>query len=378
MRRVGLVLTVATLWLLALSPALPCTLCPGIQNTAPLRQELAQSKMALFGTLTNPQLKAGGGSVDLQIESVLKSDPFLGGKKTVTLPKYVPVDPKNPPKYLVFCDIVNNQIDPYRPLAMRSAAVVDYLRGAAALDPKDRPAGLRYFFRYLDHTDPDVAQDAYLEFSKASDQEIGAVAKQLDPDKLRRLVNDPQTPATRIGLFAFLLGACGGERDAAFLRGLLEKPSERTIGAMDGVLAGYMHLRPREGWEFAQTALRDGKKPFTERDAVLRTLRFYHGAKGDEHRKEILDGLRVLVPQGDIADLAIEDLRRWQWWDLTPVVLSQWGKPSHGAPIMKGAIVRYALSCPQAEAAAFVKKVRAQEGDVVRRQEEILQFDKKK
>jgi hypothetical protein len=378
MRRAGIGVLVA---LLALSPALACTLCQGIQNytKAPLRQELAQSKVVLYGTLTNPRLGAGGsGTVDLQIESVLKSDPVVAGKKTITLGRYVPVDPKNPPRYLVFCNVEKNQLDAYRPLEVRSAAVVDYLRGTAALDPKDRPAMLFYFFRYLDHADPDVRTDAYLEFARASDQEVGAVAKRLDPEKLRRLVNDPQTPAGHIGLFAFLLGACGGERDAAFLRGLLDKPTERTVSAMDGILAGYAQLQPRQGWEFALGVLKDPKKPFTERDAVLRTLRFYHGWKGDEHRREILEGLRSLLPQGDIADLAIEDLRRWQWWDHTATVLALWGRPTHNAPIMKGAIVRYALSSPQAEATEFVKKVRAQEPDIVRRQEEILQFDKKK
>ncbi len=64
---------------------------------------------------------------------------------------------------------------------------------------------------------------------------------------------------------------------------------------------------------------------------------------------------------------------------MTSQVLAQWGKPTHSAPIMKAAIVRYALSCPQTEAADFVKKVRLQEPDIVRRQEEQLaQFEKKK
>lgn len=378
MRRAALALTLASLSLLVIPPALPCTLCPGMQNAAPLRQDLANSKLVLFGTLANPKLGAGGGSVDLQIESVLKNDPVLAGKKTVTLPRYVPIDPKNPPKYLVFCDVARNQIDPYRPMQVRSAAIVDYLRGAAMIDPKDRTAGLLYFFRYLDNADPDIAGDAYLEFARANDAEIGAVAKQLDPEKLRRLVNDPQTPAQRMGLYSFLLGACGGEREAAFLRSLMEKPTERTVSAMDGILAGYIQLRPRDGWEFAVNTLKDGKKPFTERDAVLRTLRFFHGAKGEDHRRDILQGLAALLPS-EMGDLAMEDLRRWGWWDLTPQVLAEWGKPAHSAPIFKSAIVRYALCAPQPEAAEFVKKVRQQEPDLVRRQEEQLaQFEKKK
>jgi hypothetical protein len=372
-------IAIVALLLVICSPALPCTLCPGQQNVAPLRQVMGQSKLVLYGTLANPKLGGTtGGTVDLQIESVLKSDPFVAGKKLVTLSKYVPIDPKSPPKYLVFCDLFNNQLDPYRAYPVKSAAVVDYLRGAADLDPKNTTAALHYFFRYLDHADPDVAGDAYLEFARATDAEVGQVAKKLDPEKLRRLVNNAQTPDSRLGLFAFLLGACGGDREADFLRSLLDKPTERTVKAMDGILAGYIQLRPKEGWQLALGVLRDSQKQFTEREAVLRTLRFFRGWKGDDNKREILEGYRTALPQGDIADLVIEDLRKWQWWDETPRVLSLFGKPSHNAPIMRGTIIRYALSCPQPEAVDFVKKLRQQEPDAVRRQEELLQFDKKK
>jgi len=59
-------------------------------------------------------------------------------------------------------------------------------------------------------------------------------------------------------------------------------------------------------------------------------------------------------------------------------VLAQYGKESHKAPIMKGAIVRYALCCPKPEAADFIKNVRQQDAETVRRQEELLKFEQKK
>src|SRR5262249_42279845 len=112
--------------LLLPAPALPCTLCgSNVPNTATLRQDFPASKMVLYGTVTNAKLNAGGtGSVDLQIASVLKNDPFLNGKKAVQLAKYVPDDPKDPPKYLVFCNTINGKLDPYRALPLKSAAVV--------------------------------------------------------------------------------------------------------------------------------------------------------------------------------------------------------------------------------------------------------------
>jgi hypothetical protein len=362
-------------------PALPCTLCgSNVPNTATLRQELAASKLALYGTLANAKLNAGasGGSVDLQIGSVLKNDPFLGDKKVVQLSKYVPVDPKEPPKYLVFCDIVGGKLDPYRALPLRSAAVVDYLRGATALDAKDKTAALLYFFRYLDHADPDVAADAYLEFAKANDQEVGQAAKRLDPAKLYRLINDPQTQANRLGLYSFLLGACGKDKEADLLRTMLDKPGQKQLAAFDGILAGYIQLKPREGWELAVNMVKDPKRPFLERYAVLQALRFYHGWKGDEIKTEVLRCLVLALPQGDIADLSVEDLRQWQWWDLTNSVLALYGRETHKAPLMRRAIVRYALCCPRQEAVDFVKKVRQDDPATVKDVEESLQFEKKK
>jgi hypothetical protein len=367
--------------LLSCTPALPCTLCgANVPNTATLRQEFAVSKAVLYGTLANAKLNAAGngGSVDLQVDSVLKSDASLANKKTVQLAKYVPVDPKDPPKYLIFCDIFGGKVDPYRAYPLKSAAIVDYLRGAAALDPKDKTAALLYFFRYLDHADADVAADAYLEFAKANDQEVGQVAKKLDADKLRRLINDPRTPASRLGLYAFLLGACGGDKEADLLRTMLDKPGQKEVAAFDGILAGYIQLRAREGWDMAGRILKDAKKPEKDRRAVLQALHFYHGWKGDDVKRELLACLTPVLPQGDLADLAVEDLRQWQWWDLTPQVLALYNLDSHKAPIVRRAIVRYALCCPKGEAMDFVKRVRADDPATVKAVEESLEFEKKK
>jgi hypothetical protein len=256
--------------------------------------------------------------------------------------------------------------------------VVAYLKGALALDMKDRVKALPYFFDYLDHREPEIAADAFLEFAKSTNNEVGQVGARLSADKLRRLVQDPQTPTERLGLYAFLLGACGGAADAALLHGLVLNPTDRSRGALGGLLSGYIELRPNDGWVLAMKLLRDEQRPFTERLAVLGTLRFYHGWKPERSRRDVLRGLEVLLAQGDIADLAVEDLRRWQYWDLTPQVLALHDRKSHDAPIMRRTIVRYALSCPRDEAARFVTEVRKQDPEMVKDVEESLQFEKTK
>jgi hypothetical protein len=367
--------------LVGYAPAPACDICNGAGlSRQTLRQDAAQAKLVLFGTLVNPRLNPGGsdGVTDLRIEAVIRDDPFLGDRKVLEIPRFMPAGPKGPPLYVIFFDVYKGKLDPYRGLEVKSSAIVAYLKGALALDPKDRTQALPYFFEYLDHRDPEIAADAFLEFAKSTNSEVGQVAPRLSADKVRRLVQDPQTPPERLGLYAFLLGACGGDADAAVLHGMVLNPTDRTRGSLGGLLSGYLELRPQDGWVLTMKLLRDESRPFTERMAVLGTLRFYHGWKPERSRRDVLRGLEVLLAQGDIADLAVEDLRRWQYWDLTLQVLALDAKRSHDAPIMRRAILRYALCCPRAEAVRFVTERRKQDPELVKDVEESLQFDKTK
>src|SRR5262249_37340636 len=150
------------------------------------------------------------------------------------------------------------------------------------INPSDRSKLLLHCFNYLEHPDKEIAYDAYLELAKASDQEIGQIANKLSPEKIRGWLKDPKTPQERLGLYAFLLGGCGKQADATFLRSLLDKPTERLTPAYDGILDGYIQLMPKEGWDLAQKILRNEKEPFQIRFAIVRTLRFFHNWKPDE------------------------------------------------------------------------------------------------
>jgi hypothetical protein len=365
------------------SPAPACSLCSGNpQSAVTLREAAAQAKLILYGTMANPRLSPAGvglpgsGTTEFHIEKVLKTDPFLRDQKVIEVPRYVPVDPSTPSRFLLFCDVYKQTLDPYRGVPVKSPAVLEYVQGAMALDGKEMSQRLLYFFGYLDQADEELANDAYIELAKANDREIGEVAARLAPDRLRRLLLDPKTRPERLSLYAFLLGASGGEKDADLLRSLILKPGERTAAALDGLLSGYIQLRPRPGWDLTVALLGDGRRPFPDRFAALRTLRFYHGWKPAQTRAQVLRGLAAMLPQGDIADMAIEDLRRWQLWDLTPAVLEQFGKKTHAAPILRRAIVRYALSCPRPEAVRFVAGLKQQDPGLVADVQESLEFEK--
>ena len=250
-------------------------------------------------------------------------------------------------------------------------------RRRLALGDKDPAGNLTFFFRYLDDADPEVAQDAYLEFAKANDATIAKAAPRLNAEKLRAWIADPKTPVGRLGVYALLLGASGKEADAVYLRRLLDSKEERYRQAADGLLAGYMQVKPKEGWALAQDILADGRQSLPLRLLVLRTLRFCQGAQPKESRPHLLKAMQTLLAQGELADLAVEDLRRWQMWDLTPEVLKLYGQKGFDAPLMKRAILRYVLSCKSTkEVGDFLKQRRAGESELVKEVEEGLQYEK--
>ena len=364
--------------LLALFPGLApaCSLCAGaLQQSPTLRQEAAQpnARMILFGPIQNIR---GATSTELTIEAALRSDPILAGKKVLDLGRYLPADAKNPPHFLVFCDVIKDKVDAYRGVPIRSAEGLDYVKKVMALDPKDPAGNLDFYFKYLEHPDKEIAFDAFLEFVRATDQQTGQVAAKLSAEKLRGWLKDPQTPPERLGLYAFLLGGCGADADAAFLESKLKDDDERTVNAYDGYLGGYIHLRPREGWDKVVTALRDGRAPLPMRLAVVRTVRMYHGWMPKESHDDVLKSLAAMIGQGELADVAIEDLRRWQMWDLTPDVLALYGKKGFDAPIMQRAIVRYGLSCKDETAKKFIAERSRAEPELVKEVEDSLQFEK--
>lgn len=359
-----------------------CTFCAENVRAKPtLAMQFAGAKAVVVGTLKNPRVdpKTDDGFTDLHVTAVLKGAPAGGAPKVLTLRAYLPVIGDTPADYLAFCTAANGQLDATFGLPA-TPALVGYLKGAAQLDGADAPARLAYFFKHLSSTDATIAADAFVEFARAGDADIAKAAKHFDPAALRKLLADEKTPGERVGVFAYLLGVSGGPADAEFFARVLKQvpQPERVRESFGGLLAGYVLLAPKDGWAFAAAVLADARQPFGVRLSAVQTVRFFQAQRRDACKAEVLKCCAALLPDGDLADQAIEDLRRWGYWDLTADVLAQFGKPSHAAPILRRCIVRYALTCPTEEAKRFVTAVRATDPKlVVTVEEQLKQFEKK-
>ena len=349
-----------------------------------LGQELDRANFIFYGYASNPRLNTqpgalpGSGATDFHVERVVKSDPALGNSKVLTLERYLPVlNPADPPRFLVFCNVSQGKLDPYLGRQTKSSAVVDYLIHARDERARGKAAALLYYAKFLDHPDELIAEDAFLEFARSGDEEVGQVAKKLSPALFRTLLQNPKLDADRLSLFAFLLGNCGGAADADLLRKRIELAGADDLRALDGLLGGYIALRPTAGWKLARDILSNPHANFLKKFAALRTVRFYMGWQPSLAGAFMIPAYQLAIPDGEMADLAIEDLRRWKMWSLTTLILAQYGKPTHDAPIVKRGILRYALCCPLPEAQHFLDRVRGRDGELIRELAESLEFEKK-
>jgi hypothetical protein len=335
--------------------------------------------MVLFGKLSNAveNPTTGEGTTDIQIEASIKLAKDYEGKKTVTLARYLPVLNEKY-RYLVFCDLFQGKVDPYRvAVADPDASMPKYLKGAIAL--KDEAIGkrLRFYFDYLDNSDPEISNDAYMEFANADYKDYRDMAKSLPADRVAKWLGDPKTPAFRFGLYASMLGHCGTKEHAKQLRDLLEKPERRVGMGVDGMLAGYTMLDPKEGWAYVRGIFGDGTKEFLLRYAGLRATRFLHDSRPDlVPMKELTSGVALLLDQKDIADLAIDDLRKWKCWNMTDQVLGLKNKAPYEVPIVRRAILRFCLTATDnAAAKQYVAEQREADPQGVSDVEELLKLE---
>ena len=164
-----------------------------------------------------------------------------------------------------------------------------------------------------------MQQDAFSEFLEADVVDLKAIARNLPAAKLRALVQNPKLPQEYRNLSGYLLGLHGEENDALLLRRVLENRQAKGVPhASDSLLKGYVLLKPKEGWKFVVDKVRNKNNEFLERYCCLLTARYFYTEHPDiMTKKEILQLLDAFLNHEDMADFAIDDLRKWQRWECT-------------------------------------------------------------
>ena len=354
-------------------PAPACSLCGSLSSSRSIIYEYQEASMVAYGALANPRLGIDGkGTTEFHIEKIVKTDPSSSLAKKLILAQYLPVlDPKTPPRWVMFFHATKDGPVPYWGRELPSPAALEFASGVLQHSAKP-DAMLLFASKHFDDADSTVADESFLMFAKADDKTVARVANHISPVSLRKLTKSPSIEPERLSMFAYLLGACGNADDAELLRSLLLAKSSRHYKAYEGILAGYITLRPKEGWAFTEQHIADPKTEFLVRYAAMRTLRFFYNARPEETGTQVMRGWSLALKQPDVADVAINDLRKFKRWEFTREVLKLYDLPGSQSPIVRGSIERYAIACPLAEARPLVEQLRKKNPDLVKELEADL------
>lgn len=315
------------------------------------------------------------GTTEMTILEVIKDHEILGGKKKIVLPRYIPAAEKETVHYIVFAEVVDGKIDPYRGMPIESKDLVGYVIGSLKRGKEPPAERLGYFFGYLDHPDQTISSDAYREFGNAPYRDVAAAAKQYSPDRIAGWVSSKGTAPFRMGLYGLLLGVCGRASDAPLLRQLITESKDRPLTGLDGIMGGYCLLDPKQGPRLVLAMIQDEKNDFNVRYAALRTVRFILSDMPGVDPKMINEQLAKAIAAPDISDLIIDELRKNKSWSATGPILALWGNPKYDIQVVKRAVVRYALRSPDPVAAKFLEKTRAENSKFVQDVEEMLRYE---
>src|SRR5262249_17990585 len=148
---------------------------------------------------------------------------------------------------------------------------------------KKIPERLRFFFDWLNNEDQEIATDALKEFGNVDYPEYKDIAGTFPAEKVAAWLKDPKTPSYRLGLYASILGHSSKNKaeHATLLRSLVEDPDKRATSGVDGILAAYTMLQPKEGLQYLRSILKDPKQEFLMRYAALRAVRFFVDYRSD-------------------------------------------------------------------------------------------------
>lgn len=331
-----------------------CSICSGFQQTLTLREEalLPRAKIILVAKLKNSTLlKDGRGFSELQVQRVFRKPADVDLGRTIRLEQYLPAAEGQQPEFLIFADIRGGKVEPFRGLAVQGPDILEYLSMVLAATETDPVAFLEKVSPFLESPGKDVSQDAFLEFAKARDAVIAKVSRKMNPALLRSWIMDSRVPEDRLGLYAYLLGGCGGKEDFAFLEGILGSTGKRSSAAYDGAMIALLRLQPERGWPAMYGLLEKQDTPLQLRLACFRSLKaMAELADSPEEKNKVNKGYQVAWHQGELADLSVEELRKAKQWVYTNEILARYGAPGYEAPVVKRAILRYALSAPASPA----------------------------
>lgn len=354
---------VAAMLLLAGADASACPFCTALEPTLTQRRQVAA--VVALGEVA----EAGARKWVYRLHHLLKGRKLLASHESLEVAIEAAADgqPMNMQPGTLVLVLGNGQPTPDAgPLTWSFVPVNEAGYAYIARAPSARlPAHQRlpYFLPYLEHREPLVAEDAYLEFAHAPYDEVARIADRLPMKSLRDWLLDEGVPPRRKGFYGLALGLARGDHERSqnidLLVSLITRPADDFRGGFDGVLGGYLVAAGGQGLALIENEFL-ANPDAAEGDVrhALTALRFYH-----EYGRQIpLDRLqrafRRLLDRPRFAADAIVDLARLKDWEACETIAGLYGRPDYADAATERAIIGYLMVCPTARASAQLARLR--------------------
>jgi hypothetical protein len=222
---------------------------------------------------------------------------------------------------------------------------------------------LRYFAPFLEHAEPLLAEDAYLEFGHAPLDAVQGAVDLLPNERLRSWLASPMVPAERKGFYGLALGLASDDKQRQvnedFLRELIVTPADDFRAGFDGVLGGYLLLAGTKGLDLIdERYLANPRSADGDVRHAMTALRFYHEYGHGISAERLNASLRLLLGRAEFASAAITDLARWHDWTALERIVTLYDRDGYPRPATPRAIVGYLTVCPEPAATAALARLR--------------------
>jgi hypothetical protein len=370
-RRFAIAAALAIIVALAARPLLGCPFCTPLKPT--LCQRAAEAAVT---ALVEVESRGRDGQTRVKVHRAIQGADRLGKLSELTIPLDLAARPGA--LLIVFGSGPPEAAPPALEWHAESVNETSYAYFAKA--PKAggaTAARLEYFARFLEHAEPLVAEDAYLEFAHAPFDLVTQVAPRLPLERMRAWVVDARIPPHRKGFYALALGLApgAGERraNAELLRKLIVTPEDDFRAGFDGILGSYLLLEGTAGLALVESRyLANAEAADGDVRHALAALRFYHEYGRGIPPARLDSAVRQLLARPEFAEAAVTDLARWRDWQALEQIVKLYARPEFSQPATRRAIVGYLLACPEAKATGALDALRKLDPQGVAEAEQVL------
>jgi hypothetical protein len=263
------------------------------------------------------------------------------------------------------------------PMSWSAVAANEGVIGYIAVAPSvQEPAAERlvWFARRLEHPDPTIAADAFLEFGLAPYEAVRDAAAAFDAEQLRAWARDGAVDQRRRGFYGLALGIVAATRPAEradsirVLHEAIETPADDFRAGFDGLLGGVLVAEGEAGLAYlAGLGLLGPKARSVDQRHVLAALRFAWESLAETiPREAVADATRrLLLAPVVAADCAI-DLARYRHWAAVDDVAALWDRLGRDDPLVRRAVAGYLTACPLPEARRRLETLAAEDPERLR------------